>query len=412
MSSKSFLFLQGPISPFLPKIADALEARGHRVFRINLNLGDRLFWRRAGATDYTGRLADWPAFLEAFLDKNGITDIVFIGEQRAYNKAALAAAKPRGIAVTATDFGYLRPDWITLERDGMNGASQFSKDPAEIRAMAATATAPDLTRQFLDSFPQMARWDMAYHLAQIFWPFAFPHYQTHQLHNPILIYLGTGRRILLRRWSNRQARQLIERLRGTRYYFFPLQMETDFQLRAYSPFPDLSTPIRMIVRSFAKHAPADTHLLVKNHPLDPGLRNWKRRVARIAAEEGVADRVHYTDAGDLDTMVLGALGSVMVNSTVGIRALFLKNPVLILGDAVYRIPGLVTDQALDDFWAAPKRPDIELVDAFITALAANIQIRGVYYNQPGLDHAVAQAAYRLDKGLVNAPVPAGAEVPA
>jgi capsular polysaccharide export protein len=407
MSGKHFLFLQGPISPFFPKLADALEQRGHKAFRINLNLGDRLFWRRPGAVDYRGRLADWPAFVEDFLDRNAITDIAFLGEQRAYHKAALAAARPRGIRVVATDFGYLRPDWITFERDGMNGASQFTKDPEEIRRIARAAPPADWSRRYQDRFFNQASWDIAYHLSQILWPFAFPHYQSHQLHHPILIYLGTGRRILMRRFANAEATRLLDRYEaeGTRYFFMPLQMETDFQLRAYSPFPDLSTPIRMIMRSFAANAPPDTRLLFKNHPLDPGLRNWRRRVMRIAAETGVGDRVDYLDGGDLDTMISGALGSVMVNSTVGLRALYLKKPVLILGDAVYRVPGMVSSQGLDDFWQAPQPPDPTLVEDFIAALAATIQIRGVYYNQPGIDAAVAAAAERLDRGCINEMLP-------
>jgi capsular polysaccharide export protein len=42
---RSFLFLQGPQSYFFERVGRALIARGHRVHRVNLNLGDRLFWR-------------------------------------------------------------------------------------------------------------------------------------------------------------------------------------------------------------------------------------------------------------------------------------------------------------------------------------------------------------------------------
>ncbi len=47
---RTFLFLEGPSSPIFMKIADRLEAQGHRCLRINLNLGDRIFWRRAAGT--------------------------------------------------------------------------------------------------------------------------------------------------------------------------------------------------------------------------------------------------------------------------------------------------------------------------------------------------------------------------
>ena len=81
------------------------------------------------AVDFTGRPAAWPAYVAAFLDRHRITDIVLLGEQRDCHQAAIEAAHRRGIAVTVTDFGYFRPDWITLERDAMGGASRFPRDP-------------------------------------------------------------------------------------------------------------------------------------------------------------------------------------------------------------------------------------------------------------------------------------------
>ena len=121
LTRRRFLFLQGPITPFFSEVAAGLRAFGHRVFRINLNLGDRLFWHGPDAVDYTARPEEWPSWIADFLQQNEITDILLLGEQRFYHSSAIEAAKALGIAVTVTDFGYLRPDWITLERNGMGG---------------------------------------------------------------------------------------------------------------------------------------------------------------------------------------------------------------------------------------------------------------------------------------------------
>ena len=43
-----FLFLQGPSSSIFRKIAAKLEANGHTCLRINLNVGDWIFWREDG----------------------------------------------------------------------------------------------------------------------------------------------------------------------------------------------------------------------------------------------------------------------------------------------------------------------------------------------------------------------------
>ena len=92
---RSFLFLQGPISPFFSEVAAGLRELGHAAHRINLCLGDKLFWHGPGAVDYRGGAEGWPAFVGAFLDRHGITDLVLLGEQRPLHRAAIAEARAR-----------------------------------------------------------------------------------------------------------------------------------------------------------------------------------------------------------------------------------------------------------------------------------------------------------------------------
>ncbi len=396
-----FLFLQGPISPFFPRLADALEARGHRVLRINVCFGDLLFWRRPGAVNYRGRASRWPAFVAAFLRREQVTDIILLGEQRFYQKAAITAARELGITVTVTDFGYLRPDWITLELDGMSGLSRFPRDPEAIRALARDAAPPDLEVRYADNFANQARWDVIFHLSNSLFRPLYPFYRSYQLHHPIPAYLGTAVRLLLRRRRHAAATRVIETLKqaAAPVFVFPMQMENDFQLRAYSPYPDMKTPIGEVVRSFAAHAPQDAHLVVKVHPLDPGLRPWKRFVAGCAAEAGVAGRVHYIDGGSLEDLLEGAAGIVTINSTVGIWAMRAGCPVLTLGTAIFDVPGLTFQGGLDAFWTGAMPPDPALFEDFTRALVHTIQIRGVYYEEEGLAAAVRAAVERVDRGL-------------
>ena len=393
-----FLFLQGPITPFFAEVADALEARGHRCLRINLCFGDRLFWRRAGAVNFTGSRETWPAFVSDFMDREGVTDIVLLGEQRYYHKVAVAAAKARGVTVTVTDFGYLRPDWITLERDGMSGDSRFPRDPDEIMALAARAPEPNLAQVYTDNFTTQAVWDMLYHISSTAFWFTHPGYRSHQIHHPALVYIGTGLHFLRTRRSGPAADRVTDEVRasGVPYYVFPLQMENDFQLRAYSPFPDLKSAIHQVIRSFARFAPGDARLLVKIHPLDPGVRDWRRIVRRSAERWGAAGRVDFLDGGHLGRLLEGSRGVVTVNSTVGIWALRSGLPLITLGAAIFDVPGLTFQGPLDRFWTEAKMPRAELWDAFLRALIDQTQIRGVYYKREGLNAAVQAAAARLD----------------
>jgi capsular polysaccharide export protein len=410
---RQFLFLQGPISPYFAEVAAGLAALGHGVHRINLHLGDRLCWRACRAApasvDFTGRGEDWPAFIAGFLDRHGITDVILLGEQRALHKDAAQAARARGATVTVTDFGYFRPDWITLERDGMGGDSRFPRDPATIRALAAGLPPADLTARLRDPFWRLATWDVAYHLATML-PWPFPHYRSHQLHHPLATYAGMARRLLLRGRERAEGTRIVERLEGQPFWVFAMQMETDFSIRAYSRYPDMDTPVAEAVRSFARHAPSDGHLLIKVHPLDPCLKRWSRRLPAIAEAAGVGRRVHVAHHGPLDRMLGGSRGMVTVNSTVGLRAIVLGCPTKALGRAVWDVEGLTHQGPLDRFWTEGTPPEPALRADFLAALQATTQLRGVFYAPEGRAMAVAETVRRLHEGRVGVPVETLAEV--
>jgi capsular polysaccharide export protein len=404
---RRFLFLQGPISPFFAEVAAGLAARGHQVHRINLSLGDRLFWRTPpgmpAAVDFQGRKRDWPGFVTRYLDQHRITDLLLLGEHREVHREAIRAAQARGVAVTVTDFGYFRPDWITLERDGMGGDSRFPRTPAAIHRLAQGLPRADLTEILKDDFPRQACWDVAYHLANML-PWPFPHYRSHHLHHPIATYLGIARRLLRRDAERAEGMRALELASGLPFWLFAMQMETDFSVRAYSSYPDMDTPVTETVRSFARHAPSDAQLIVKVHPLDPCLKRWSRRIPAIAATMGVVGRVHVAHHGPLDAMLSGARGVVTVNSTVGLRALVFGKPTKALGQAVWDVPGLTHQGTLDGFWSEGEPPDPILRDDFLAALQATTQIRGVFYAPEGRRLAVENAVRRLHEGRIGVPV--------
>lgn len=396
-SRKSFLFLQGPISPYFHRLGKLLHGRGHAVHRINVCRGDTLFWPDT-ATDFEAPAEEWPGFIAAFLARHGVTDLVLLGEQRPYHKVAITAAHAAGVAVTVTDFGYIRPDWIVLERDGMNRDSRFPRNPDAIRELALGLPPVDGQRRFADDFRQQAVWDMRFHLANML-PGRFGHFRSFQLHHPVPAYLGTGLALWRRGAEARAAAATLAGLPPGPRWIFAMQMETDYSIREYSDFPDMDTAIAQAIDSFLRAAPANGHLLVKVHPLDPGMKNWRRRVGAMARSRGAAGRVHYLGAGDLDEMLATAQGVVTVNSTVGVRALQLGRAVHPMGEAIYRVEGLSHAGALDDFWAAGP-PDAGLADAFLRGIAACLHVRGVYYREPGLTAAVEQSAGRLEAGTV------------
>lgn len=401
LPGRHFVFLQGMPSPFFRRLGEALEESGCRVTRFNLCIGDWIFWHGRNTLSYRGRAADWGAYIANFFERNGVTDLILLGEQRRYHKEAVALAQRLGIRVSVTDFGYLRPDWITLERDGMGGNSRFPRDPQEIRRRAREVGCADPVRRYADSAFAMAAGDLLYNFANLFLGICYPHYRRTDCRPHTLIYTPASALHLLRTHllQERNQARVAEITGGSaRYFVLPLQLDHDFQIVAYSPFNGMGEVIRQVVESFARFAPRDTRLIVKVHPWDAGMVNWRRQLGRVAGAFGVTDRVEYLAGGSLDALARSAAGMVTVNSTAGLHALQQGCPVKVLGQAVYNVPDMVFQGALDEFWAAPTRPDPDLVADFVNLMAATIQIRGVFFSEPGCSAAVEAAARRLLAG--------------
>ncbi|MDK1384297.1 capsule biosynthesis protein [Sinorhizobium sp. 8-89] len=405
LAPRTFLFLQGPSSPIFAKIAAGLEELGHTCLRINLNVGDQIFWRRRGADNYRGSMSAWPAYVEAFIRRHAVSDLVLLGEERPYHKAAIAAARERGVAVFIVEMGYLRPDWLTLERGGMSSNSHFPAEADRILRAAADLPEPDWRRLYEQSFLAEAVYDLLYNLPNVFLWFLFPGYRRHAIFHPLAEYAGWLLRLITQGRRQRAADALIGSLtsEGTGYFVYPLQLETDYQLRAHSPFNSQKEAIRAILASFARHAPADSTLAIKTHPLDNGLIRWRKIIFEEAAKAGVADRVAYLDGGNLDVLVQGSAGVVTVNSTAGLHALKQGKPVKVLGSAVFDIAGLTDQQPLDLFWQGPQAPDPALSVALFRLMAAAIQVRGNFYSSAGTSAGAKAIVERLHQGVVNEP---------
>ncbi len=401
-----FLFLQGPSSPIFAKIADRLEARGHHCLRINLNPGDQIFWRRKGGYNYRGRGGnDWRDYLASFMDRHAVTDLVLLGEERPYHLIALKAAKDRGIAVSVVEMGYLRPDWLTLERNGMSSNSHFPNDPQQIVDAARTLPEPDWKRRYTQSFTVDAAYDLLYNLPNVFLWFLFPHYRRHALFHPLAEYAGWMMRLAGSRKRALAATTLVQHVLAddAPFFVFPLQLQTDFQLRAHSPYNDQREAITEVITSFATHAPRTARLVVKVHPLDNGLIDWKAYTEALATKVHIGERVQFLDGGDLNTLLSRTAGVVTINSTVGLHALQLGKPVKVLGTAVFDIADLSDQRALDQFWETPENPHEVVRTSFFRLLAAAIQVRGNFYSASGTDAGADAIAERLHNRSINQP---------
>ncbi|MEM1313588.1 MAG: capsular biosynthesis protein [Pseudomonadota bacterium] len=370
------LLLQGPSSLFFSYLGDALAARGARVLRAQTCPGDALFWRRPGGVPYRGRAEGWPEWIRGVMAREGVTDLAFLGARRAAHAGALPAARALGVRLHHIELGYVRPDWLTVEPEGGGADGRFPRDWAAIEALARAAP-PEETRVYRSSFAGMAAMDVAWNLSN--WLFSWathPAYRRHAIWHPLAEYGGFLWTQARAGAARRQAQAVLRDWAGAPAFLFPLQLRTDFQVRAHGPHEDLRVTAAEVARSFAAHAPAEARLLVKNHPVDNGLTPWRRLVKDAAG--AAADRVEVIDGGDLPALLAASPGVVTVNSTVGLSALRLGRPVKALGAAIFDLPGLTDPQPLEGFWSAPRPPEPGRAETFLSALGWATQVRGAF----------------------------------
>ncbi|MCJ2184722.1 capsular biosynthesis protein [Novosphingobium sp. 1949] len=392
------LLLQSLMGPLFRRLGQELIRQGHKVYKVNFNGGDRLFWRLPGGIEYTGSLEDWPETLRTILREKGITDVALFGDCRAHHLAATAVCRDMGIPVHVFEEGYIRPDWVTLELGGVNGHSSLPRDPRWYRETAARLPPVPEHRQVPFSFPRRASEGLAYNIADVFSRRFYPHWTNHRPWHPLVEGIGWLRKLLRAKPRRKEAIALIERLQGSEeaFFLFPLQLDSDAQIRLHSPFAGVADALRLVIESFAAHAPADTRLVVKEHPLDNGVRDWREETRSMAQLFGVADRIDYMAWGDIALIAERARGTVTINSTSGTLALAKGIPVVALGHAVYDIADITYQGGLDAFWSDPVPPDPETFAAFRRVLIERCLIPGGFFSQEALDKVVRHAVARFE----------------
>jgi capsular polysaccharide export protein len=408
---RCILFLQGPASRFFSRLGVALARRGHKVHRINFHGGDQIFWEMRGAVSYRGREGNWPAFLKRMVLELGITDIILFGDCRPRHRAAVAVARQLRILVHVFEEGYIRPNWVTLELGGVNGHSSLSRDPAWYFEVAAGL--PDMREQGTvpSSFARRAREDLIYNFGYMLMGWSFPFYRTHRPWHPLMEYAGWSRRLLRRFLTHGLIAAEIAAVAALRdFYVFPLQLDCDSQVRLHSGIGGIAPAIDIVLASFACHAPTGASLVIKEHPLDNGLRDWRREVASAALRYGVTERVFFVEDGDLALMARAARGMVTINSTSATLALAAGVPVVTLGQAVYDIPGLTFQGTLDLFWENAPPPDAKLYTAFRRVLLHYCLVRGGFFSDEACAMLSDAAIARIEAVPALEPVPALAPV--
>lgn len=397
-TKRSVLLLQGLMGPLFRRLGQGLIRAGHRVSKVNFNGGDRAFWRLPGGIDYRGSLEEWPQALEDLLRDRAITDVVLFGDCRDHHLLATRVCRELGVPVHVFEEGYIRPDWVTLELGGVNGHSSLPRDPQWYRETAAALPPVPEHSQVPSSFRRRAAEGLFYNTADVLTRWHYPHWSNHRPWHPLVEGMGWARKLRRRKQREAEGAVLLARLETSPepYFLFPLQLDSDAQIRLHSPFAGIADALKLVIGSFAAHAPTRTRLVIKEHPLDNGVRNWRQETADMAERFSITDRIDYLGWGDIVPVARRARGIVTINSTSGTLGLAMGVPVVALGQAVYDIADITFQGGLDAFWRDPTEPDTETFAAFRRVLIERCLIPGGFFSEEALNKVVAHAIARFE----------------
>jgi len=379
--NKRILLLQGPLGPFFRRLASDLEGVGAEVFKVNFNGGDWLFYP-SKSINYRGGIEDWPEFFERLLTELRI-DIVFLfGDCRHIHKQAHEIANRRGIEIGVFEEGYVRPDYITLERYGVNGHSQIPRNPG---FYFNVEPGKNELEKIGNTFWHAALWAILYYLAgSILWP-CFHRYRHHRPLSFSEVWPWV-KSIWRKGYYALKEYGISERLNGPlakKFFLVPLQVHYDAQIHIHSKFNSVDEYISEVIASFVAYAPKDTALVLKHHPMDRGYIDYSSILGRLVHKHRLNNRCFYIHDQNLPALLKKTCGVVVINSTVGLSAIHHGAPVKVCGIAIYDIKGLTYQGSLDRFWneSGSFAPNHGLYERFRSFLIRRTQLNGSFYKR-------------------------------
>lgn len=224
---------------------------------------------------------------------------------RATRRAFMDAARDAGRPTLFMERAPL-PGRVTVDPDGVNQQSGLSRDPAFYLDWARTAPRSALSdwrrlRSDLKARPS-TRADIAQH-----------HIAAPRLEQP--------------------------------FVFCPLQVPDDVQITQFSGWTGSLEGFLSALEQAAARLPPGWHLRLKEHP--SARVSLRDRLDAMTARLG--PRIEIDNQTDTFAQVERARAIVTLNSSVGLQAFFFDKPVLVLGEALFRIDGVATpvDSAAD-----------------------------------------------------------------
>lgn len=381
-NNKNILLLQSPVGSFFVDFNNFLIQQGKKVFKINFNGGDDYFYspKIANTFQYKNSVDNFSEFLTDYIIQNKIDAVVCFGDTRIYHQLAKKVCCFNKKSFWAFEEGYFRPNFITLEKSGVNNYSILPLDADfYLKQQQDYPEVKPVKYKFL----AMTKASIKYYLFMWLKRKQYPLYSHHRSDN-INFYLKLWSKSSLKRiWLFFKDRKFSRDVKNGKYndfFIVPLQVYNDSQVRIHCDFGSVESFIKHVLNSFVFYAPKDLKLIFKHHPMDRGFLDYNYIFKQyIKKYPQLKNRIFYVHDIDMPVLLRQAKAMICINSTSGLSALIHNLPVKLLGRSNYDIKGITSSQSLAKFWQNPQKPNQVLFEKFRIYHLNKTQINGSFY---------------------------------
>lgn len=380
LSGKKYLLLQGPMGPFFSDLTGWLLSQGREVTTVIFNGGDYFYNRRNRYELYTKTVNEFPSWLKKMWEQYNFDTIICFGDCRPLHRTASSWSRSKKIQFLVFEEGYLRPHFITLEKEGVNAFSPLPRDPQFYRNY--TPCEEQEIKHFTQSIAKRNIHAAWYYVMGNIYKKKFPNYKHHKSFSPLY-----EARCWIRAWYRKKWYALLQHNRlnyltknlDNHYFLAILQVYNDSQIRNHSSYNDVRDYINEVMYSFSKNACSTDYLVFKHHPMDRGHRFYGPLIKKLEAKYHVKGRIIYIHDLSMPKLLTHSKGVITINSTAGISALIHNKPLKVMGKAIYDMKGLTYQENLNSFWKKHHNPDMALLKKFRSYLLQYTQINNIFY---------------------------------
>lgn len=328
-------------------------------------------------------MLQWPQHLRELLVNRKIEAVFLFGDCRGIHKVAKSLCESLDIDLWCFEEGYFRPNFFTLEKNGVNYNSQLKHtNPSSLQQLKINTSLISYPKRFF----QMILAGFQYWLANVTQPNRYPHYTHHRDLNFIKAVYWTRSflRFLKYKVTEFPIRKLIKNSSSASYFVVPLQVHDDSQITEHSDYQSIEEFIEEVLISFAEHVKETSCLdtvIIKHHPMDRGHVEYGSFISSLSDRLEISSQIVYVHDLALPEIFPHCKGCITVNSTYGMQSLLHNTPVITMGRCFYAKEGLTFQGTLKEFWRNPGSVNLELFNNYRSHVIASSQVNGCLYSK-------------------------------